>query len=213
MEVDVRKVLGYVQFGHRETDLQHPRVRKERDGRVVQAARVVAEAAQGDPHVAVRDVEDLELPEASLGVGQFGGRAPGPTRVQVCLSGAGGRLPEAHVVQVQPDPFPDGGLEAVDTGEVLRTAPSMEEDVPGRLDFSASRPEDPGAEWRVLGVGGRSTGRVLLVPPLNQLLPSQSGVDELVMEAELGRVEGGSRLGVEFNFLEWMDSESFFTRG
>lgn len=198
MEVDVGKVLGYVQSGHGERHLEGARVGYERDWRVVQTASIVAEAPERDLDVSVGHVKDLQLPEAAIRVSRVRGRASGPSRVQVRFGGTSRRFTEAHIVQAEADTFAQSGLEAIQASEVLCSTASVQEDVPWGLHFSAAVLEDTGAEWWN-GGGGLSVLDRLLGRPF---LAAQGSVHELVVERELGGIECGAGLRLEFNFLE-----------
>lgn len=142
MEVDVSKVLGYVQFGHRERHLEGARVREERYWRVVETAGVVAEATKRDSHVLVGHVEDLQLSKASVWICRLRGGASCPTRVQIRLCSTCGRLAETHVVQTEADTLPKSGLKAVQTSDILRSTAPVQEDVPWGQHFPAPSLED-----------------------------------------------------------------------
>lgn len=197
MEVDVGKVLGYVQSGHGERHLEGARVGEERDWRVVQTARIVAEAPERDLDVSVGYVKDLQLPEATIRVSRVRGRASGPSRVQVRFCGTSRCLAEAHIVQAEADTFAKSGLEAIQASEVLCSAASVQEDVPWGLHFSAAVLKDARAQrW--------NGGWLSVVVPLlaRPFLAAQGSVHELVVERELGGIECGAGLRLEFNFLE-----------
>lgn len=69
MKIDVGKVLGDVQSGHGERQLHGLGVGLERDRGVVEAARVIAEAAQWYFNVSVRDIEDFQFADPCIRIG------------------------------------------------------------------------------------------------------------------------------------------------